>query len=110
MTFGYGSRKRAWRDIGLESGVVRGWDLLLSRTRPHRRPGDGDLATRQARRSEMFLVTCCKQRSRSGRYLAQRNLNRDNHSFGDEIAWWGRRAIDPLATSRMLWVSTRRIE
>jgi hypothetical protein len=28
----------------------------------------------------------------------------------DEVAWWGRRAIDPLAMSRMLWVSTRRIE
>jgi hypothetical protein len=36
--------------------------------------------------------------------------HRDNHSFGDEVAWWERRAIDPLATSRMLWVSTRRIE
>jgi hypothetical protein len=36
--------------------------------------------------------------------------HRDNHSFGDEVAWWERRAIDPIATSRMLWVSTRRIE
>jgi ERF superfamily len=36
--------------------------------------------------------------------------HRDVHSFGDEIAWWKRRAIDPTATSRMLWVSTRRIE
>jgi hypothetical protein len=36
--------------------------------------------------------------------------HRDNHSFGDEVAWWEKRAIDPLATSRMLWVSTRRIE
>jgi hypothetical protein len=35
--------------------------------------------------------------------------HRDVHSHGDEIAWWERRAIDPLATSRMLWVSTRRI-
>jgi hypothetical protein len=35
--------------------------------------------------------------------------HRDVHSFGDELAWWERRAIDPLATSRMLWVSTRRI-
>jgi hypothetical protein len=35
--------------------------------------------------------------------------HRDVHSFGDEVAWWERRAIDPLATSRMLWVSTRRI-
>jgi hypothetical protein len=35
--------------------------------------------------------------------------HRDVHSFGDEVAWWERRAIDPVATSRMLWVSTRRI-
>jgi ERF superfamily protein len=39
-----------------------------------------------------------------------RSHHRDNHSFGDEVAWWERRAIDPIATSRMLWVSTRRIE
>jgi hypothetical protein len=39
-----------------------------------------------------------------------RTHHRDNHSFGDEVAWWGRRAIDPVATSRMLWVSTRLIE
>jgi ERF superfamily len=39
-----------------------------------------------------------------------RTHHRDNHSSGDEIGWWGRRAIDPIATSRMLWVSTRRIE
>jgi hypothetical protein len=35
--------------------------------------------------------------------------HRDVHGFGDEVAWWERRAIDPLATSRMLWASTRRI-
>ena len=35
---------------------------------------------------------------------------RDNHRFGDEAAWWGRQAIDPVGTSRKLWVSTRRIE
>ena len=35
--------------------------------------------------------------------------HRDVHSFGDEVAWWERRAIDPLATARLLWVSTRRI-
>jgi hypothetical protein len=34
--------------------------------------------------------------------------HRDVHRFGDELAWWERRAIDPIATSRMLWVSTRR--
>jgi hypothetical protein len=39
-----------------------------------------------------------------------RTHHRDNHSSGDEVAWWERRAIDPLATSRMLWISTRRIE
>jgi hypothetical protein len=36
--------------------------------------------------------------------------HRDLHSVGDEVAWWERRAIDPLATSRMLWISTRRLE
>jgi len=36
--------------------------------------------------------------------------HRDNHRFGDEVAWWERRSIDPIATSRALWVSTRRIE
>ncbi len=39
-----------------------------------------------------------------------RTHHRDIHSFGDEVGWWERRAIDPVATSRMLWVSTRRIE
>jgi len=39
-----------------------------------------------------------------------RTHHRDNHSYGDEVGWWERRAIDPVATSRMLWVSTRRIE
>ena len=39
-----------------------------------------------------------------------RTHHRDNHRFGDEQAWWGRQAIDPLTTSRQLWVSTRRIE
>jgi hypothetical protein len=36
--------------------------------------------------------------------------HRDNHGCGDEVAWWERRAIDPVATSRALWISTRRIE
>jgi hypothetical protein len=36
--------------------------------------------------------------------------HRDNHRFGDEAAWWGRQAIDPLGTSRLLWIATRRIE
>jgi Putative HNHc nuclease len=36
-----------------------------------------------------------------------RTHHRDNHNFGDEVAWWERRAIDPVAMSRMLWVSTR---
>jgi len=39
-----------------------------------------------------------------------RTHHRDNHSFGDEVAWWGRRAIDPIATSRLLWISSRCIE
>ena len=39
-----------------------------------------------------------------------RTHHRDNHSFGDEIAWWERRAIDPIAIARVLWTSTRRIE
>jgi hypothetical protein len=26
-----------------------------------------------------------------------RTHHRDNHSFGDEIAWWERRAINPIA-------------
>jgi hypothetical protein len=39
-----------------------------------------------------------------------RTHHRDNHRYGDEVAWWERRAIDPVATSRMLWVSTKRIE
>jgi hypothetical protein len=39
-----------------------------------------------------------------------RTHHRDIHSFGDEVAWWERRAIDPVATSWMLWISTRRIQ
>jgi len=39
-----------------------------------------------------------------------RTHHRDNHRFGDEAAWWGRQAIDPVGTSRKLWVSTRRFE
>jgi hypothetical protein len=39
-----------------------------------------------------------------------RTHHRDNHRFGDEVAWWSRQAIDPVGASRKLWVSTRRIE
>jgi hypothetical protein len=39
-----------------------------------------------------------------------RTHHRDNHSSGDEVAWWERRAIDPIATSRMLWISTQGIK
>jgi hypothetical protein len=39
-----------------------------------------------------------------------RTHHRDNHRFGDEAAWWDRQALDPVGTSRKLWVSTRRIE
>jgi hypothetical protein len=35
--------------------------------------------------------------------------HRDIHSFGDEVAWWEARAIDPIKTSRILWISTRRM-
>jgi hypothetical protein len=39
-----------------------------------------------------------------------RTHHRDLHSHGDEVAWWERRAIEPIATARMLWISTRQIE
>jgi hypothetical protein len=39
-----------------------------------------------------------------------RTHHRDNRRSGDEVAWWGMLTIDPVATSRMLWVSTRRIQ
>jgi hypothetical protein len=39
-----------------------------------------------------------------------RTHHRDNHRFGDEQAWWSKQDIDPVGTSRQLWVSTRRIE
>jgi hypothetical protein len=39
-----------------------------------------------------------------------RTHHRDIHNYGDEVAWRQRRAIDPVATARMLWISTRRIE
>jgi len=35
--------------------------------------------------------------------------HREIHSFAYEVAWWQTRAIDPVATARMLWISTRRI-
>lgn len=36
--------------------------------------------------------------------------HRDNHNSGDEAGWWERRAIDPVAISRALWLSTHQIE
>jgi hypothetical protein len=39
-----------------------------------------------------------------------RTHHRDVHRFGDEVAWWSKKAIDPVGISRKLWVSTRRIE
>ncbi|MFL5238229.1 MAG: ERF family protein [Rhizomicrobium sp.] len=36
--------------------------------------------------------------------------HQDNHRSGDEVAWWERRAIDPVARSRMLWITTRQIQ
>jgi hypothetical protein len=38
-----------------------------------------------------------------------RTHHRENHSFGDEEAWWQRCAIDPVEVSRKLWVATRGI-
>lgn len=35
--------------------------------------------------------------------------HRENHRFGDEQAWRSQQSIDPLAVSRQLWVSTRRL-
>ena len=40
------------------------------------------------------------------RYLCAEPHHRDIHSFGDEVAWWERRAIDPIATSRIAWITT----
>ena len=39
-----------------------------------------------------------------------RTHHRNNHRFGDEQAWWDRWSINPVETSRKLWVLTRRIE
>ena len=39
-----------------------------------------------------------------------RTHHRDVHRFGDEVAWWERHAIDPIATARILWVSRRHID
>jgi hypothetical protein len=47
--------------------------------------------------SDEFTVPLCRH-------------HRDNRSSGDEVAWWEMLAIDLVATSRMLWVSTRRIQ
>ena len=48
--------------------------------------------------SDEFSVSLC------------RTHHRDNHRFGDEQAWWAKQAIDPVATSRQLWILTRGIE
>jgi len=37
-------------------------------------------------------------------------LYRVHHRVGDEVAWWERRAIDPITTARVLRISTRCIE
>jgi hypothetical protein len=42
--------------------------------------------------------------------LFAEHIHRENHSFGDEQAWWSKQAIDAVETSRQLWVTTRRIE
>jgi hypothetical protein len=33
--------------------------------------------------------------------------HREVHNYGNELAWWEKRSIDPVATSRALWGSTR---
>jgi hypothetical protein len=38
-----------------------------------------------------------------------RTHHRENRRFGDELVWWDRRAIDPVTTARMLWISARKI-
>src|SRR6266404_3618336 len=35
-----------------------------------------------------------------------RTHHRDVHRYGDEVAWWSKKAIDPVGISRKLWVST----
>lgn len=36
-----------------------------------------------------------------------RTHHRDNHRFGDEVAWWARAAIDPIKISQKLWKFSR---
>jgi hypothetical protein len=43
-------------------------------------------------------------RRHASRRFRCRTHHRDSYSFGDEVGWWERQAIDPTATSRMLWV------
>jgi hypothetical protein len=33
--------------------------------------------------------------------------HRDNHRFGDEVAWWARAAIDPIKVAQKLWKLSR---
>lgn len=37
-----------------------------------------------------------------------RSHHRDNHRYGDEIAWWKDLAIEPIKIARELWSSTRK--
>lgn len=48
--------------------------------------------------SDEFTVPLCRMH------------HRDNHRHGDELAWWKRTAIDPVAISQKLWRTTRSIE
>jgi hypothetical protein len=68
------------------------------RKKSRRRPPSTQPRAMGRKVSDEFTVPLC------------RTHHRDIHSFGDEVAWWERRAIDPVATARMLWISTRRIE
>jgi hypothetical protein len=76
-----------------------------------RRPGDNFAPPSTPPKSELAIREYNgTQGERRIHHTPCRTHHRDNPSFGDEVALWERRAIDPLATSRMLWVSTPQIE
>ena len=66
---------------------------------------------RFAQQHKVPLRQSCNQSDNNGFTVPLcRTHHRDIHSFGDEVAWWEKRAIDPVATARMLWITTRRLE
>jgi hypothetical protein len=93
------SEPRRYRDKGHLKFVASQPCLICGRS-----PSDAHhLRFAQARAmgrkvSDEFTVPLC------------RTHHRDNHRFGDEQAWWSKQSIDPLRTSRQLWVSTRGME